>query len=99
MRDPPRAEVTEAVARCHSAGIRVVLITGDHPLTAAAIAHQVGIGGEDPVVVNAQAVDHRHEKELQDVLAGGQEVIFARASPEAKLKSPRSCAAKVTWWR
>ena len=86
MRDPPRAEVTEAVARCHSAGIRVVLITGDHPLTAAAIAHQVGIGGEDPVVVNAQAVDHRHEKELQDVLAGGQEVIFARASPEAKLQ-------------
>ena len=86
MRDPPRAEVTEAVARCHSAGIRVVLITGDHPLTAAAIAHQVGIGGEDPVVVNAQTVDHRHEKELQDVLAGGQEVIFARASPEAKLQ-------------
>jgi len=86
MRDPPRAEVTEAVACCHSAGIRVVLITGDHPLTAAAIAHQVGIGGEDPVVVNAQTVDHRHEKELQDVLAGRQEVIFARASPEAKLQ-------------
>ena len=86
MRDPPRAEVTEAVARCHSAGIRVVLITGDHPLTAAAIAHQVGIGDEDPVVVNAQTIDHRHEKQLQDVLGGGKEVIFARASPEAKLQ-------------
>jgi calcium-translocating P-type ATPase len=86
MRDPPRAEVTEAVARCHNAGIRIVLITGDHPLTAAAIARQVGIGGRDPIVVNAQTIDHRHEKELRDVLAGGGEVIFARASPEAKLQ-------------
>jgi calcium-translocating P-type ATPase len=86
MRDPPRAEVAEAVARCHSAGIRIVLITGDHPLTAAAIARQVGIGGKDPIVVNAQTIDHRNEKELQEVLAGGREVIFARASPEAKLQ-------------
>ena len=47
MRDPPRAEVADAVARCHRAGIRIVLITGDHPLTAAAIAGQVGIGGTE----------------------------------------------------
>ena len=44
MLDPPRAEVIEAVARCHSAGIRIIVITGDHPLTAAAIAGQVGSG-------------------------------------------------------
>jgi calcium-translocating P-type ATPase len=86
MRDPPRAEVADAVACCHKAGIRIVLITGDHPLTAAAIAAQVGIGGEDPIIVNAQEIDHRKEKELEDVLAGGREVIFARASPEAKLQ-------------
>jgi calcium-translocating P-type ATPase len=86
MRDPPRAEVSEAVTRCHSAGIRIVLITGDHPLTAAAIAGQVGIGGEDPLVVNAQSFDHLLEQEVKDILAGGREVIFARASPETKLQ-------------
>ncbi len=86
MRDPPRAEVIDAVTRCHSAGIRIVLITGDHPLTAAAIAGQVGIGGEDPQVVNAQAFDHTHEQEVKDILAGGREVIFARSSPETKLQ-------------
>jgi calcium-translocating P-type ATPase len=86
MRDPPRPEVAEAVERCHRAGIRIVLITGDHPLTAAAIAGQVGIGGEDPLIVGAQAFDHFHEQEVKDILATGREVIFARASPETKLQ-------------
>ncbi len=86
MRDPPRAEVIDAVTRCHRAGIRIVLITGDHPLTAAAIAGQVGIGGKNPLVVNAQAFDHTHEREVEDILASGREVIFARASPETKLQ-------------
>jgi calcium-translocating P-type ATPase len=86
MHDPPRAEVRDAVARCHSAGIRIVIITGDHPLTAAAIARQVGIGGEDPVVVTAQTFDYLHEQEVKDILASGREVIFARASPETKLQ-------------
>ncbi len=43
MLDPPRVEVTDAVARCHTAGIRIIMVTGDHPLTASAIAKEVGI--------------------------------------------------------
>jgi magnesium-transporting ATPase (P-type) len=84
MLDPPRAEVAEAVARCHRAGIRIIVITGDHPLTAEAIARQVGIGGERPTVVDAARFDHRHEREIERLLES-REVIFARASPEAKL--------------
>jgi calcium-translocating P-type ATPase len=85
MVDPPRPEAAGAIARCHGAEIRVNMITGDHPLTAAAIARQVGIGGEDPLIVNAEQLDYRHEKELREILSSGREVIFARASPEAKL--------------
>ena len=85
MFDPPRPEVAGAIASCHSAGIRVIVITGDHPLTAAAIARQVGIGGDDQLIVNAQGLDYRHEKEIRKILSGRREVIFARASPEAKL--------------
>jgi magnesium-transporting ATPase (P-type) len=85
MLDPPRAEVADAVARCHAAGIRIIVITGDHPLTAAAIARQVGIGAEDSKVVLAERFDHTHERKIEQLLADGGEVIFARASPEAKL--------------
>jgi calcium-translocating P-type ATPase len=85
MFDPPRPEARGAIGRCHTAGVRVHVITGDHPLTAAAIARQVGIGSDDPLVVTAEHVDHRHEAEIREVLCQGREVIFARASPEAKL--------------
>jgi calcium-translocating P-type ATPase len=86
MLDPPRPEVREAVAACHSAGIRIIVITGDHPLTAAAIARQVGIGADSPTAVDATAIDHRHERDLRELLAEGKELIFARASPETKLQ-------------
>ena len=85
MLDPPRPEAREAIARCHRAGIRIIVITGDHPLTAAAIARQAGIGGEHLVVVNAERFDHRHEPEIEQIVSGDREVIFARASPDAKL--------------
>ncbi|HEX5308998.1 MAG TPA: cation-transporting P-type ATPase [Solirubrobacteraceae bacterium] len=86
MLDPPRAEVANAVARCHAAGIRIIVITGDHPLTAAAIARQVGIGAERAKVVLAERFDHSDEREIEQLLADGSEIVFARASPEAKLQ-------------
>ena len=86
MLDPPRPEVADAVARCHTAGIRIIVVTGDHPLTAAAIARQVGIGSQDSAVITGEQVDKMPERQLDDLLRSGKELIFARASPEAKLR-------------
>ncbi|MEV0415987.1 cation-transporting P-type ATPase [Streptomyces sp. NPDC050448] len=86
MADPPRPEVAEAVAHCHGAGIRVLIVTGDHALTAAAIAHQVGIGGPHPRVVTGEELDHMPEDALDQLLRHNRELIFARSSPEAKLR-------------
>jgi calcium-translocating P-type ATPase len=84
--DPPRPEVADAVVRCHTAGIRIIVVTGDHPLTAVAIARQLGIGGPDSPVVTGEQLDTMHEHELDDLLRSGQELVFARTSPEAKLR-------------
>jgi calcium-translocating P-type ATPase len=86
MLDPPRPEVAGAVARCHTAGIRVMVVTGDHPLTAAAIAGRLGIGNRDCPVITGAELDHMTERDLDGLLRSGQELIFARASPEAKLR-------------
>ena len=87
MEDPPRSEVAAAVRSCHRAGIRILVITGDHPLTAAAIARRVGIGGESgPRTVMADAIDSMPAQALKELLAGDDELVFARATPEAKLQ-------------
>jgi calcium-translocating P-type ATPase len=86
MIDPPRPEVAEAVAQCQEAGIRIIVVTGDHGLTAAAIARQVGIVGDHPTVITGERLDRMSEAELDDVLHGTDELIFARSSPEAKLR-------------
>jgi magnesium-transporting ATPase (P-type) len=95
MRDPPRPEVADAVAACHRAGIRIIVITGDHPLTAAAIARQVGIGGgRHPRAIDASRISHRDERELRRTLSSDEELVFARASPEAKLQIAEALRAE-----
>ncbi|WP_405166693.1 cation-transporting P-type ATPase [Nocardia sp. NBC_01499] len=86
MTDPPRAEVADAVAVCHAAGIRIIVITGDNGLTAATIAAQVGITHGEPVVVTGEELERMSEAELDTLLSTTPELIFARSSPEAKLR-------------
>jgi calcium-translocating P-type ATPase len=94
MLDPPRPEVADAVARCHEAGIRVVVITGDHPVTGAAIARDAGIGGKSPPVITGEQLERMSEAELDALLREGKEMVFARASPEAKLRIAEALRAE-----
>ena len=86
MIDPPRPEVADAVARCHSAGIRLIVVTGDHGLTAQGIAESVGIGHAGLRIVTGAELEQMSEDELDELLARGEELIFARSSPEDKLR-------------
>lgn len=84
MLDAPRPEVRDAVARCRDAGIRAIMITGDHQLTAQAIAQDLGIANVGDRVLNGQQLQRLSQNELE------QEVdhvsIYARVSPEHKLR-------------
>jgi calcium-translocating P-type ATPase len=84
--DPPRAEVADAVAHCHAAGIRIIVVTGDYGPTAAEIARRVGIATDTPRVVTGEELAALREPELDRLLREGQELIFSRSSPEAKLR-------------
>ena len=86
MVDPPRPEVADAVAACRQAGIRIMVITGDNGLTAAAIARRVGIAGDHPTIVTGEELELLSEQELDALLRDREELIFARSSPEAKLR-------------
>ncbi len=86
MLDPPRAEVPDAVAACHRAGIRIIVVTGDHGLTAAAIARRVGVARTGLTIITGEQLDAMSEPELDELLREGRELIFARSSPEAKLR-------------
>jgi magnesium-transporting ATPase (P-type) len=86
MLDPPRPEVPAAIERVHRAGIRVHVVTGDNGLTAAAIAGRVGIGADGMRVITGTELEAMSEPQLDDLLGSGSEVVFARSSPEAKLR-------------
>jgi calcium-translocating P-type ATPase len=84
--DPPRPEVADAVQRCHHAGIRIVVVTGDYGPTAAEIARRVGIARDGVTIVTGAELEEMSERELDRLLRDGGELIFARSSPEAKLR-------------
>ncbi len=88
--DPPRKEAIEAVAECHQGGIRVTMITGDHKITAAAIAKMLGIGDGATAVTGAE-IEEMDSAALQDRVRDVD--VFARASPEHKLRLVKAIQA------
>jgi len=85
MMDPPREEVALAVEKCHRAGIRIVMITGDYGLTAESIARRTGIIRKtQPRIISGTNLDAMDNETLKSAL--NDEVIFARAAPEHKLR-------------
>ncbi len=93
LEDPPRPSAADAVARCHDAGIRIHVVTGDNGRTAAAIARRIGIGsvaaasGGKPglSVVADSELGSSTRAELSELLDSGHEIVFARSTPATKL--------------
>ncbi|MEZ0246716.1 MAG: cation-translocating P-type ATPase [Methylophilaceae bacterium] len=84
--DPPRPEVPEAISKCRQAGIKVIMITGDHPHTALAIARQIGlVVGRHPKVVTGDALSHLTQTQLQLTL-DAEEILFARVGADQKMR-------------
>ncbi len=88
LADPPRPEVKPAIAACKQAGIRPIMVTGDHPLTAIAIARQIGLDGR---VVIGSELDAFSDEGLKDIVE--QVTIYARTTPEHKLRIVRALTA------
>src|SRR6516162_7045404 len=88
--DPPRKEAVEAVKECHGGGIRVTMITGDHKITAAAIAKMLDIGDGKTTITGAE-IEELNEATLQERV--GSVDVFARASPEHKLRLVKAIQA------
>ncbi|XCN74567.1 MAG: cation-transporting P-type ATPase [Candidatus Electrothrix aestuarii] len=96
MIDPPRAEAVAAVKTCRQAGIRIKMITGDHPATAAAIAGQIGLAdehknGEQPAVLTGSELEKIADQDL--IAATANTDVFARATPEQKIRLVRALQA------
>ncbi|MFC6083596.1 HAD-IC family P-type ATPase [Sphaerisporangium aureirubrum] len=89
MHDPPRGDAARAVAACHTAGIQVKMITGDHATTARAIGARLGLDG--PAMTGAE-LDERPDEELPDVAE--RTTVFARVSPEQKLRLIRALQSR-----
>ncbi|WP_319507135.1 HAD-IC family P-type ATPase [uncultured Methanolobus sp.] len=92
--DPPRPEAKEAIKKCHLAGIKVVMITGDHPVTARSIAATVGLTDDhiEPVLITGSELEELSTEELAQRLKAPS-IVFARTSPVQKLKIVRAFQA------
>jgi len=84
MIDPPREEVIDAIAGCQRAGIRVIMITGDHAVTAKAISRQLGLTREEPKVVTGKELEEMDDDQLFAQVQTTS--VFARVAPEHKLR-------------
>ncbi|MBC7119113.1 MAG: cation-transporting P-type ATPase [Methanobacteriaceae archaeon] len=87
LQDPPRENVKEAVIECKKAGIRIIMITGDYGLTAAAIAKEIGIVQDDNYkVIKGKELDKLSDNELKELLKTEKSIIFARTIPKHKMR-------------
>jgi Ca2+-transporting ATPase len=84
MIDPPREEVKASINKCHNAGIKTIMITGDHKKTAFAIAKELGIAEREEQSISGVEIDKLSEKELSNRIKDLR--VFARVSPEHKVK-------------
>jgi calcium-translocating P-type ATPase len=95
LEDPPRPEVPEALRKCREAGIRVVMMTGDHPRTAEAIAREIGLW---PSPCAAAVVTGEHVRRMSDIqlqlALDAPHVLFARVTPEQKMRVVRALRRK-----
>ncbi|QIR40072.1 cation-transporting P-type ATPase [Tolypothrix sp. PCC 7910] len=86
MFDPPREEVADAIAKCHQAGIKVTMVTGDYGLTAEAIARNIGLVTDKVRVVTGEGMGHISDAQLRQIVKYREGLVFARMSPEHKLR-------------
>jgi len=84
MIDPPRSEAIEAVKGCKQAGIRTIMITGDHAITAVSIAKKLGLSGNDPAVITGKELETMSDEELFNKVKTVS--VYARVSPQHKLR-------------
>lgn len=84
MADPPRPEIYDAVEKCHRANIRIIMVTGDSPLTAKSVAVKIGIDSDQVRVITGDELAAMSDTALQTAVKG--EVIFARVAPEQKYR-------------
>lgn len=92
MMDPPRVESMQAVAECIRAGIKPIMITGDHKITAAAIAKRIGILKDESEACEGAVIETMTDEELQDFVEGIS--VYARVSPEHKIRIVRAWQSK-----